>query len=252
MTFAERSNFMIPLHTLYTPSHRELMERFFTPSLPGDVEPRISYFESEGDGWIQDASFRRAIVRKCEVIIAAIREHWGRVFIWSDVDVQFFGPLAAWAERTTRDLDLVFQMDAPGPCLCAGFFFCRANDATLRLWEGALAFSQQPDPACDDQVFVRKKLFGGTSGVRWGHLPPAFIGGGTFTGQNWNPGGDFPVPRGVVMHHANWTCGTKAKVAQCEFVQTKIARGDFLDMDEACRRMSTRRRIIRADEATVG
>ena len=62
-------------------------------------------------------SWCRGVVRKVETILRAIRENWGRVFIWSDVDVQFFGPIGAWAEAATRELDIVFQVDAPGPAL---------------------------------------------------------------------------------------------------------------------------------------
>ena len=40
---------MIPLYTLYTPSHRELKERYFTPTIPADVAPHIGYLENEGE-----------------------------------------------------------------------------------------------------------------------------------------------------------------------------------------------------------
>ena len=243
---------MIPLYSLYTPSHRQLMEQYFTPSLPSDVEPRVFYFENEGEGWIQDASFVRAIVRKCEVIIQAIRENWGEVFIWSDVDAQFFGPQTEWVERTTRELDLVFQIDAPGPCLCAGFFFCRGNDETLRLWQEALDFVRLPGSVGDDQFYVRHQLWYGKRAVRWGHLPPAFIGGGTFTGKCWDPGGDFPVPQGVVAHHANFTAGPKFKVMQCDFVREKMAKGDLITMEDACKLLGDRRGVFQAGEAKAG
>lgn len=243
---------MIPLYSLYTPSHRQLLEQYFQPTLPPDVEPHIIYFENEGEGWIQDASFVRAIVRKCEVIIQAIRENWGEVFLWSDVDAQFFGPMTEWAERATRELDLVFQIDAPGPCLCAGFFFCRGNDETLRLWQEALDFVRLPGSVGDDQFYVRHQLWYGKRAVRWGHLPPAFIGGGTFTGKCWDPGGDFPVPQGVVAHHANFTAGPKFKVMQCEFVRAKMAKGDLITMEDACKLLGDRRGLFQAGEAKAG
>ena len=234
---------MIPLYTLYTPSHRQLKEQFFTPTLPPDVEPHIKYLENEGEGWIHDPSFCRAIIRKCEIIVGAIREHWGQPFIWSDVDAQFFGPLTEWVQRATRDLDLVFQIDAPGPCLCSGFFFCRGNDETLRLWEDALAFVRMPEARGDEQFFIRNQLWYGQRRVRWGHLPPAFIGGGTFTAKGWEPGSDFPVPQGLAVHHANWTVGPKSKIQQCEFVLGKRAKGDLISMEDACNRLGGREKF---------
>jgi hypothetical protein len=244
---------MIPLYSLYTPSHRELKERFFMPTVPSDVDLRLTYFENEGEGWIHDPSFCRSIVRKCEIIVNAIRENWGKVFIWSDVDIQFFAPLSRWAPIATRDLDMVFQIDAPGPCLCTGFFFCRGNEDTLQVWEEALRFVSQPGTTEHEQFFMRNHLWYGHHPVRWGHLPPAFVGGGTFTGKCWDPGGDFPVPRGMVIHHANFTAGPKFKVMQFEFVLDKIARGDLISMEEACARLSNNRtRIIDPVESSPG
>jgi hypothetical protein len=243
---------MIPLYSLYTPSHREIKERFFVPTVPADVDLRLTYFENEGEGWIHDPSFCRAIIRKCEIIVDAIRENWGKVFVWSDVDTQFFGPLTESVLHHTRELDLVFQIDAPGPCLCDGFFFCRGNEETLRLWEETLQFVREPDSRGDDQFFVRNQLWYGNRKVRWGHLPPAFIGGGTFTGQCWDPGGDFPVPRGMVMHHANFTAGPKFKVMQFEFVLGKIARGDLISLEEASQRLSNNHTCITPSEPSSG
>src|SRR5260370_844629 len=172
---------MIPLYSLYTPSHRILKERFFEPTVPNDVELRLKYYENDGEGAIGSESFRRAVVKKVEVIVAAIQETWGEIFIWSDIDVQFFAPLGEWAIAATRQLDIVFQIDAPGPSLCNGFFFCRSNDDTLRLWEDTLQLMNEADDRAYDQECLRAILWGGRR-MRWGHLPPLSIGGGTFTG----------------------------------------------------------------------
>jgi hypothetical protein len=233
---------MIPLYSLYTPSHRVLKERFFEPSVPKDVELRLHYFENEGDGFICSPSFQRAVVRKVEVILQAIRENWGEVFIWSDVDAQFFAPISEWVTEATRDLDLVFQVDAPGPALCDGFFFCRGNQDTLRLWQETLDFVQQPENRGDDQQYVRQALWNGRR-MRWGHLPPTFIGGGTFTAQLWEPGREFPVPEATVMHHANFTCGVPNKVRQCDYVLEKVRQRDLLPLTEAYQRLGGRERF---------
>jgi len=223
---------MIPLYSLYTPSHRILKERFFEPTLPDDVELRLQYYENDGNGFIGGASFQRAIVRKVEVILEAIRENWGRIFIWSDVDVQFFAPIRDWAIAATHELDMAFQIDAPGPSLCAGFFFCRGNEDTLRLWQDTLELTLHSNRGENDQDHLRAILWNGRR-LRWGHLPPVFIGGGTFTRKLWKPGDEFPVPESVVAHHANFTCGVPNKIRQCEYVLNKLQRNDVIPVERA-------------------
>ena len=223
---------MIPLYSLYTPSHQVLKERFFEPSLPNDVELRLHYFENEGDGLIGGPSFHRAVLRKVEVILGAIRENWGRVFVWSDIDVQFFAPLHDWVMAATHECDIVFQIDAPGPSLCDGFFFCRGNEDTLRLWQDTLDIMTATN-SWDDQAHVRAILWNGRP-MRWGHLPPVFFGAGTSAGQLWEPGLEFPVPENVIAHHANFTCGVPNKIRQCEYVLDQLRSRRVISLEAAC------------------
>lgn len=233
---------MIPLYSACTPSHRVLRERFFEPSLPPDVELRLHHYDTAGDGFIHSPSWCQGVAHKVETILRAIRENWGKVFVWSDVDVQFFGPISAWAEAATRELDIVFQIDAPGPALCNGFFFCRANEDTRRLWEDTRDALRQPQYRGDDQSYMRETLWGGRP-MRWGHLPPHFMGGGTFTGAIWEDGRELPVPEGVLMHHANCTCGVPNKILQCERVLAKVQAGELICIEEAYARLGGREKF---------
>lgn len=224
---------MIPLYSLYTPSHTVLKERFFLPTAPKDFDLRLHYFENAGAGLIHDPSFCRAIVRKVEIILQAIEENWGEIFVWCDVDMQFFRPFADFALKTGKAHDIVFQVDAPGPALCDGLFVCRANEQTRWLWSQTLEFVQKPESRGDDQLCVRK-LLEKPGAVRVGFLPPTFMGGGTLTGKLWRPGDALPVPEGIVAHHANFTCGVPNKIAQCELVRGAVAKGEFISFQEAC------------------
>lgn len=212
---------MISLYSLCTPSHRELKHRFFLPTLPRGGDLRMLNYEIEGAGCIMDASWRQTIFRKIEWIIEAIEANWNGWFVFSDVDVQFFGdiepPLIAAAAR----FDLAFQADTPIPTLCTGFFVCRANDATLTLWRDVLEKVRACDGFTHDQEWMQR-LIPAAKKVAWSYLPTKFFGGGTFTNRIWNPGDELLVPDGVVMHHANFTCGVPNKLKQCEYVRRKV------------------------------
>lgn len=226
---------MIPLYSLWTPSHAPLKDRFFLPSVPKEFDLRLHFFDNPGAGFIHDQSFCRAIVRKVEVILQAIEENWGGIFVWSDVDTQFFRSIGDTAQSFAGDFDIVFQIDAPGPVICDGFFVCRAHEHARWLWQKTLEFVRTSESRGDDQLRVRQ-LLEAPAPMRVGFLPPTFMGGGTLTGSLWVPGQDLPVVEGIVAHHANFTCGVPDKIAQCELVQRKVAAGDLMLFQEACAR----------------
>jgi hypothetical protein len=230
---------MIPLYSLFTPSHRVLKENYFMPTLPPDVDLHLRFVESEGAGFIQDESWRRAIIWKVELILEAIERHWNDVFAYSDVDAQFFGSFAEWFHRALARHDLVFQPDAPGPALCAGFFFCRANVATRALWQQVLQQVHATEAREDDQS-VARRLVRQMPALRHACLPPIFYGGGTMTGRLWNPGDKLLLPRGLLVHHANFTLGVGNKIHQLDHVRELVQNDDFIPLAEACERVGVK------------
>jgi hypothetical protein len=229
---------MMRLYSLYTPSHAVLKERFFVPSIPKDFDLRLYHFNNPGAGMIHDESFCRAIIRKVEIILKGIEENWNGIFAWCDVDTQFFGSCLEIMLKCVENHDIAFQIDGPGPALCDGLFVCRANEKTRWLWTETLKFVRTRESRGDDQLCVRE-LLAIPDRLRVGFLPPTFMGGGTFTGKLWRPGDPLLVPAGIVLHHANFTCGVRNKIAQCELVRQKIAARDFISYQDACERTGT-------------
>jgi hypothetical protein len=229
----------IPLYSLFTPSHRVLQERYFEPTLPPDVELHLRFIEMDGAGFIQDPSWRRAILCKVELILEALDRHMGDVFAYTDVDVQFFGSFAGEFRRALSRNDLIFQADAPGPALCAGFFFCRANDITHAFWRRVLDEIRVTEAREDDQQ-VARRLVWKTPGLRFGCLPPIFFGGGTLTGRGWKPGDTLQLPRGLLLHHANFTAGIENKIRQLDYVRELVRREEFISLADACERIGVK------------
>lgn len=115
-------------------------------------------------GWI--ATMRE----KVDLIIRAIKENEGRIFIYSDVDVQFFNVIQESILGVIKRKDMAIQQDLCSGSLCAGFFACRGNERTLRLWE-AVRESLCLQSKHNDQDLLNKELLacGIPSTLKWFH-----------------------------------------------------------------------------------
>jgi len=253
------------LFSFYTPSHRIFKERWFAPSLKENYECIFEECPQEcetgqfmAEGWI------RTMMRKVDLIVRAIRKNPGEVFVYSDVDVQFFRPMQELLSKLMEGKELLVQQNAPAgmpaEMLCAGFFVCRANRRTLKLWRtvrdctrtlkdlneqsvlnGLLAGDGRQlewmigrlrkEPCFSRRRFFLKRFFLRSliskmaqcrHSLEWGLLPPEFFGGGTFTGTVWRPGTELAVSENIVLHHANWTVGIQNKIAQLEYVRRRV------------------------------
>jgi hypothetical protein len=239
----------VRLYLIYTPSHEEFFRKWFLPSLKDDFELAIERYDQEcpsanfvEEGW------DRTMLHKVDVILRGIEENWNGVFLHADVDIQFFRPCKALLLEAIRDKDLVAQRDSGSGILCAGFFALRGNDRTLALWH-AVRKTLLDTNARNEQDILNHLLRGkyrnwlarfdalvsglrGRStvylsglrnrfGVTWNYLPKTFFSPGIYD-RCWEPGMDFEVPSGIVLHHANWTVGVENKKAQLEYVRRRV------------------------------
>lgn len=219
----------IKLYALYTPSHQILKDSFFLPSIQDDFEIILEFCEQTcpsakfmSEGWTDTT------MRKVDLIIRAIEENWGEVFIFSDVDIQFFAPIQDTILALMEGKDIVMQRNNPEGVLCTGFFACRAHEKTLRLWQDVKKTMQKKKLNSDQNSFnqcIKKKSKKNPYGLVWDYLPATFFGAGTltaYTGYLWKPGKKLPIPQGILMHHANWTKGVKNKIAQLKYVRDEV------------------------------
>lgn len=216
----------IKLYALYTPSHKQMMDEWFLPSIQDDFELIIEERDQEcasalykKDGW------KKTTLKKVELIIRAIEDNWGAFFIFSDVDIQFFAPIKEIIQKLIVNKDLIVQKDRPSGTVCSGFFICRANEKTLALWKDVHMYMQLVEQASDQEALnycLRKSS--DHADIVWDYLPTIFFGGGTLTGKLWYPGRNLPIPEHIVMHHANWSHGMKNKIAQLSYVHNHVHR----------------------------
>jgi len=125
---------MMKLYTCYTPSHRVMYENYFLPSLPNEFDLIVEQFPQDcPTGSFYTAGWGKTMQRKAALLLRICEANMGKVFVFSDVDVQFFGPIKQVLLDELGDFDIACQDDFVGQ-YCAGFFICRANAATLALF----------------------------------------------------------------------------------------------------------------------
>jgi hypothetical protein len=217
----------IKLYTFYTPSHEQLYYEWFLPGIQDDFELVVVRCEQDctsgvykTEGWLQ------AMLRKVDLVINAIEENWGKIFVYADIDIRFYRSFKKMIPRLMKNNDMVIQTDNPFGQVCAGFFMCKGNEKTLNLWKSirkTMIQNLSQNIARDDQDTINSIIRGeGYKGVVWDYLPIEFFGGGTLTGKQWKPGVPLVVPDNIILHHANYTKGIKNKVIQMEYVKNIV------------------------------
>lgn len=217
------------LYALYTPSHEVLKDTFFLPSIQDDFEIILEFAPQTSQSAVfMSEGWTVTTMRKVDLIIRAIEENMGDVFIFSDVDIQFFAPIQECIEELIEGKDIIMQRNNPEGVLCTGFFACRANEKTLRLWKDVKKHMHD-HKLHSDQISFNKCIKKGSKknpyDIVWDYLPNKFFGAGTliaYSGYLWKPGKQLPIPDDIVMHHANWTKGVKNKIAQLIYVRTEV------------------------------
>jgi len=218
----------LKLYASYTKSYEGIATDFFVPSLGNQFDTHITLLEDTPGGEYKSHNFAGVLEKKQNMILNAIQENWGDVFIVSDVDIQIFKPITEDLLNAIEGYDIVCLNDhiTHGPdVLCAGFFICRANDLTLRLLE--LVKKQTPrenrEQICFNYIIQHSHRLLGKQ-IRYDYLPESYINGCTHPNRLWQSGMDFPVPRDIALHHANWTIGIDDKIAQLDNVRNAVAQ----------------------------
>jgi hypothetical protein len=178
------------------------------------------------------AGWTDTVVRKIPLILEAIDAHEENgFFLFSDVDVQWFGPVQGRLRRLLAeypDVDIFFQTDAWKNAsglgnICTGFFVCKANIRTRAFWMlvgECMRRLGEGDQRTSQEIIRRNVILG----LKVGYLPPEFWGPGSLqtSPARWEPGLPLTPPMDILMHHANWTAGTANKLKQLEYVASVV------------------------------
>lgn len=218
----------IKLYTIYTPSHENMYETYFLPSVPSDCELVSLFCEQEdcptgvylSDGWGE------MMKRKVDLILRGIQENLGGFFVYADADIQFFKPIEEYLRAELTDYDFVAQQGWPSKTICAGFLAIRANEVNKKLFEYVKNHCAKFN---SDQKTLNFALsLPAFAQVRWRLLPYQLFPNGaasiaanliiTQNSQNvrpsckrYTPGIKLAISEGAFLHHANWCLGRVIK-----------------------------------------
>ncbi len=215
--------YRIKMYSLCTPSHEILRDKYFLPSIKDDYDIIIkqtsqacksaSYLKP---GW------NKTMLDKVNVIIDAIKDNWGKIFIFSDLDIQYFQSTEPIIVNLMKNKDMIIQRNGPEGSFCAGFFVCYGNKKTLNLWE-AIKQRMLVNRKLDDQTALNDLLlYSNPFKIAWSLLPVEFYNGGIFTGKVWRPGTKLKISKDIILHHACYTVGIPNKIAQLDYVKSKV------------------------------
>lgn len=219
--FCEEINYKIKLYALYTPSHRKLVDQYFLPSIKDDFELIIKQAPNlcpENDPncstTYKDPAYLKALHLKTDLIIDAIKENQGKVFVFSDVDIIFYRPCATILKKLIQDNDFVMQNDYFGH-MCTGFFIMRGNLKMLNLWQDIKQYMLSHETMHEERtlnLFIKQERL---KNIKYCYLPDQFYNGCGLLKK-------IPVPKDIILHHAGCAAGIENKIMQYKRVMDLI------------------------------
>lgn len=200
------------MYTLFTPSHRVFYEHYFLKSVPDEFEIHAKKVPQEcPSGEYYSKGWHKTTRRKVDFFYQACKENFGGEFVFSDVDVQFFGKVKDTLIEELGDFDIACQDDTSN-ISCSGFFICKCNERTLKMFENMKEFFDVCDqPTLNKQMHICKHKL----------LSHKFYTVGQSIKRRWN-GEDFELPKDILVHHANWVVGIGAKLQLLNIVEKKF------------------------------
>jgi hypothetical protein len=199
------------VYTYYTESHANLFENYFKKSLVDlEIDATIGEQDCKSGSYYQDG-WKTTTMKKVDVFLKGVKENMGGVFIFSDVDIQFFGSIKETLVGELGDADIAIQNDYAGG-LCSGFFICRGNERTLKMFQ---SMKDNHNLYREDQHALNMNL----NFCKVKVLSNKFWTFGAYQ-QQWK-GQNFDIPDDILMHHSNWTEGIDNKIKLLELVKYK-------------------------------
>jgi len=213
----------LKLYSIYTDEMKEV-KNIFENSIKDDWDVHIEYWGKggEGNGDFLSESWRTVVHRKVQFLVAKIKENWGDIIIWSDIDVQFFSKGTHLIQRAIAGKDIVYQAEHwPEKEVNVGFGVIRCNERSLALYNGISSYDID-QLAVADQTAINDMLAKRSVDIKWDVLPNQFWAMSHYLYNNTMP------PADVVLHHANCTAPQVINSKNIGSVELKMQQFDLI------------------------
>lgn len=214
------------LYTHFSPTHTEYYENYFKPSLrklysKDDIKIKMLSHEQYGSGIFMERGWKETMELKLDILKQAVKENDGDVFIFSDVDIQFFRPFIDTLLQKIKDKDFVAQEDQGG--LNTGFFICRGNETMYKMF--SFLRNNLHINSCEQSVL---NMYRGNMNFDFLPKEEFYTVGNFFNNKNgtneWDGESDFFVPTDKIkVHHANYIVGRDRKIRALDIVKQKVS-----------------------------
>lgn len=210
---------MMPLYTGYTANQRVFFADFLKPSAT-QYEIHATEFDGAGGTW-GTADFGRCSQMKSELIVDAIKDQYGKIFVWSDADILFTAETALENELLLGDNYVAAAKSAQHTYreINTGFMVIYACDRTLELFE-AVARQRKDRRGRHDQFHTNRLLK--KMKIRPVILPDEYFHRGLLHARhraNWLQ----RLPLDMRMFHATYFEGDDAKLKALRSVLATLA-----------------------------
>jgi len=203
------------IYTFLAAAQQHIYKNYFLSSLPQECE---AFHEMHGGTYVDYGAnklFSDRMKTKTSFMIEKCKENFGDTIIFSDADVQFFGPIKNTLLEELEDFDIACLQGGFGNCfaLCSGFFVCKCNSSTLNLFENMLNSFYR-----DDQFSLNQQRW------RCKHKclsPERFFTIGQVVLEKWAPEIEFNISEKILVHHASGVVGLNDKVKLMDTVKNK-------------------------------
>jgi len=189
------------LYAVYTDGAAILKDEWFLKSLQDSWELnllRVAITEKKYADF-STLGFKEAVKEKTELVFRSLKDNFGDVIIWSDLDIQFFGKCSDIINDSIKENDVVFQSEwGDAKEVNAGFMAIRCNQKTFGFWQSVLKrinSAEWNQPAVNDQSIINDLLRKKSGDIKYDVFP----------GRFWAKSHPGKPPRNILLHHANCT-----------------------------------------------
>ena len=191
-----------------------LKDHWFLATLPRDVEPVLIQcpVDSAPGVEFQSMAWREALDFKNRTVLEAIRQNLNDVIVFSDVDVQFFGPITRQIRTTIKGFDLAGMREGADAGMNGGFYAIHCRPHVADFWQKLVDAPGKHDKPLHDQELLNAMLTEGVCGVTHTLLPDAFWG--SLRHLSFKE----PEPPHILVNHAN---GSGDKIQELRRIRDK-------------------------------